>query len=443
MKALLVFPTPKREEVYFNTLPPLGMLTIASYLESKSIPTDVVDCHVTRKMKNFADYDVICFSVNVANVENTVEYIKEIRALGGNRKIIIGGPQDAHRAEFWVREHGVNAVVIGEGEIIIHNYLTAADPLTVKGLVVKDPHGKIVFTGPAPLVMKLDTLPFAALDKVPIHKYNSPFKQAFPISSIITSRGCPSQCTFCFHNPVWRQRSAKNVVDEMEWQHKKLGVNEFWVADDNFTLNRQRAWDICEDIIKRGLNIKLQCKNGIRVDKVDYELLKKMKEAGVWLVSVAPESGNPETLIRVKKDFTLERVDQVVKWCKELDIKTVALFIIGLPWETPKDIYDTLEFARKLNADFVQFARYTPIEGTPLYEEVKDRLVGEFNDVAIHAGTLNYNAPHISAEEMGAFYKTAYRSYYLRLSKIFNILRMLSLRDIFYSLKYTLASGNM
>lgn len=438
-----MFPTPKRREIYLNTLPPLGMLTIAGFLESKGISTDVVDCHVTREMRDFAEYDVVCFSVNIANVENTAQYIKEIRALGGNKKIVVGGPQSPHRAEFWVREQGVDAVIIGEGELVLYEYLTADDPLKVKGLVIKNNEGDVVFTGPARLITDLDSIPFAAIDKIPIRKYNSPMKQAFPISSIITSRGCPEKCTFCFHNPVWRQRSAKNVVDELEWQHRKLGVNEFWVADDNFTLHRQRAWDICEDIIRRGLKIKLQCKNGIRVDKVDYELLKKMKEAGVWLVSVAPESGKQETLERIKKNFTLERVEQVVGWCREIGIKTVGLFIVGLPWETQDDLYQTLAFAQRLNTDFVQFARFTPIEGTPLYDEVKDLLVQEYSDVAIHAGTLNYNAPHISYEEMRQFYKKAYRSYYLRPKRILNILRMLSLRDIFYSVKYTIASESM
>lgn len=443
MKTLLVFPTPKRKEVYMNTLPPLGMLTVASYLESKGIPTDVVDCHVKTEMNNFGDYDAICFSVNIANIENTIQYIREIKNAGGKQKIIIGGPQASHRAEFWVRDHGVDAVVIGEGEHTIHEFLTAKDHLSVKGIIVKDKLGKIVFTGPHQLVMNLDLMPFAAVDKVPVHRYNSPIKQTFPISSIATSRGCPEKCTFCFHNPVWRQRSAKNVVDEMEWQHKKLGVNEFWIADDSFTLNRQRAWDICEDILRRGLKIKMQCKNGIRVDKVDYELLKKMKEAGVWLVSVAPESGDPETLIRIKKNFTLERVNQVVAWCKELGIKTFALYIIGLPWETPAHIHKTLAYAQELDTDFVQFARYTPIEGTPLYEEVKDRLIGEFSDVGLHNGTVKYEPEYISSEEMKDFYKIANRSYYFRPRRMWNIFKTLSLRDIFYSVKYAVASGSL
>jgi len=368
---------------------------------------------------------------------------RALLAAGGKQRIIIGGPQSSHRAEFWVRDHGVDAVIIGEAEQTMYEFLTAKNPFAVKGVVIKDNQGKIVFTGPRQLVMNLDTLPFAAIDKVPIRKYNSPIKQAFPISSIATSRGCPEKCTFCFHNPVWRQRSAKNVVDEMEWQHKKLGVNEFWIADDSFTLNRQRAWDICEDILKRGLKIKMQCKNGIRVDKVDYELLKKMKEAGVWLVSVAPESGDPETLMRIKKNFTLERVNEVVGWCKDIGIKTFALYIIGLPWETPAHIYKTLEYAQQLDTDFVQFARYTPIEGTPLYNEVKDQLIGEYTDLGIHSGTVKYEPKHIPSEEMKQFYKIANRSYYLKPRRMWNILKTLSPRDIFYSVKYAVASGSM
>ncbi len=443
MKVLIVFPTPKRKDIFYNTLPPLGMLSIAAYLESKGITTDVVDCHITKAMKNFADYDIICFSVNIANVENTAEYIKEIHLQGGKQKIIIGGPQIPHRAEFWIKEHGADAVIIGEGEKIIYEYLCAKNPLEVKGIVTKDNQGEIVFTGNAQLLTNLDELPFPALDKVDITKYNSPMKKSFPISSITTSRGCPEKCTFCFHNPIWRQRSAKNVVDEIEWQHKKLGVNEFWITDDNFTLNRSRTMDICQAIIDRRLKITMQCKNGIRVDKVDYELLKKMKEAGVWLVSIAPESGNPETLVRIKKNFTLDTVTQVAKWCKEIGIKTVGLYIIGLPWETPQHIENTIKFAQALDTDFAQFARYTPVEGTPLYEEVKDKLIKEYKDTAIHAGTVNYKIEHISSEEMQKIYKNAHRAYYLKPHRLLNILKTLSVRDIYYSIKYALEAQSI
>lgn len=445
-KVLLIFPTPRRKQAFLNTLPPLGILSIASYLESKGIHTDVIDCHVQTSDPDFSKYDVVCFAVNIANVENTANYIKEIREKGGKQKIIIGGPQVPHRGKHWISEHNVDAVIIGEGELTVYDYLTSNDPSSVKGILHKAGE-EVLYTGDRPLPMNLDLLPFPALDKVPIRKYNLPIKKAFPVSSISTSRGCPAKCTFCYaRDGVWRQRSVKNVVDEIEWQVRKLGVREIWIADDNFTLNRQRAWDIAEDIIKRKINVKMQLKNGIRVDKVDKELLAKLKEAGVWLVAVAPESGKQETLDRIQKGFTLERVKQAVKWCKELDIKTFSLFILGLPWETKEDVEQTIKFANELDTDFVQFARYTPIEGTPIYDEVKMQgmlLENEFKDVGTHVDTLNYHPKLISRDDMAMIFKKAYRHYYLKPRRILNIMNMLSLRDIYYSAKFAFASNSM
>ena len=445
-KVLLMFPTPRRQQAFLNTLPPLGLLSVASYLESKGIHTDVVDCHVQTKDPDFSKYDVICFAVNIANVENTADYIREIKENGGNQKILIGGPQVPHRGKHWIGEYNVDAVIIGEGELTMYDYLTSNNPSSVKGILYKAGE-EVLYTGDRPLVMNLDLFPFPAFDKVPIQKYNLPIKKAFPVSSISTSRGCPAKCTFCYaRDGVWRQRSVKNVVDEIEWQVNKLGVRELWIADDNFTLNRQRAWDIAQDIINRKINVKMQLKNGIRVDKVDKELLAKLKEAGVWMVAVAPESGKQETLDRIQKGFTLERVKQAVQWCKELDIKTFALYILGLPWETKEDIQKTIDFANELDTDFVQFARYTPIEGTPIYDEVKEQgmlLENEFKDVGTHVDSLNYHPKLIDREDMQKVFKKAYRGYYLKPKRILNIFNMLSFRDIYFSAKFAFASHSM
>ena len=101
--------------------------------------------------------------------------------------------------------------------------------------------------------------------------------QARPISQIMTSRGCPYNCIYCFHSlgRKWRPRSARNIVDEIEWQVNKLGVREISISDDNFTLDKKRAEDVCEMIIRRGIKVKIQLMNGIRADRVDKSLLKK------------------------------------------------------------------------------------------------------------------------------------------------------------------------
>jgi len=297
------------------------------------------------------------------------------------------------------------------------------------------------------LIMKLDELPFPALDKVPIEKYNVPIKQSKPISNIITSRGCPMECTFCFHTSIWRPRSAENVVDEIEWQVKKLGVKEIAVNDDNFTLDQKRAEKICDIIIERRIKVKLQSMNGIRADRVDEKLLRKMRKAGFWMVAVAPESGSEDTLEQVKKNLDLEQVVQVVKWCKELRLATYSFFMIGFPWENREDILKTIGFSRKLDTDFVQFSRVFPIEGTEFYGKIKkNNILPEqpvIDDGFFFGSTKHDALTKISNEEVSNLIKKAYRNSYLRPKKMLRILRLLQIQDIYKLARYALITDSM
>src|SRR3989338_1008868 len=440
-KILIIFQTPKKMELYVNTLPPLGMLGIASFLESRGIPTDVVDCYVQKLDVNFAEYDVICFAVNISNLQNTLDTIKLIKEQYPNKKIVVGGPQTLGKGQFYINQKDIDAVIIGEGEFTLYEYLTIPDKTKVAGLLIRDANGKPFYTGNRKLTFNLDIFPFPALDKVPLKKYNMPVKQAHPISSIVTSRGCPSKCIFCFHSTVWRQASAEHVIDEIEWQVNELGVREICINDDNFTLNRQRAWDVCEGIIKRNIDVHIQLKNGIRVDKVDRELLEKLKEAGVWLVAVAPETGSLETLEKIKKEFTLDRVKQVVGWCKELDLTTYALFMIGFPWETKQHVEQTIKFANELDTDFCQFTRVYPMENTPLYNMMNLRPINEFGEDGFQHGTTKYSGMKLKEDEVAELIKRAFRSVYFKPKRALRILKNLSLTDIYYLAKYARISS--
>ncbi len=439
-RILLFVPSSIQGRISLNVLPPLGLLGIASFVESKGIPVDVLDGQVSIEEPDFSLYTVVCIATNISNARNTVHYIQKIREYYPEIKILIGGYQNVDRAKYWLTEYNVDAVIIGEGEYTLYEFLTQADISLIYGLLYFNEKKDLCFNGERKLLMNLDSMPFPALDKIQLNQYNAPLKKAFPVSSISTSRGCPEKCTFCYSREgIWRQRSAKNVVDEIEWQVKTLGVKELWITDDNFTLNRQRAMDIAQMILDRKIKVYLQLKNGIRVDRVDRELLSKLKEAGLWLLSVAPESGNKETLEKIQKGFTLEKVKEVVDICKDIGIVTCGMFIIGFPWETKDNIEKTLQFADYLNTDIVQFARYTPIEGTPIYEELKKEGMireDEFDDISIQTGYMNYQSKIVSKEYFKTIYKTAYRNYYFKPRRMINLIRKMPLSNLISCVKY-------
>lgn len=447
-KVLLATESPEKKELYINTLPPLGILGIASYLESKGIQTDVIDNNI-QKVDYFdvEKYDTVGFSVHCANVSKTLKSIENIKKNFPDKKIIVGGPHILIDPENYIKNENIDAVIVGEGELAVYDYIKNKGNSKHTGLYLKNSDGEIKFNGMGKWITDLDSLPFPALDKVDIKKYDVPLKQKKPISNIMSSRGCPFSCIFCFHSlgKVWRARSAKNFVDEVEWQVNNFGVKEICIFDDNFTLDIKRVNDICDGIIERGINVKFQFTNGVRVDRVNKELLIKLKKAGVWLMGIAPESGNLESLEKMKKQFDLKRVEDVAKWCKEIGLFTHSYFMVGFPWESREHIEQTIDFARKLDTDVTQFSRVIPFPKTELYDMIgKENINVDYTkDVGLFYGNVKHKVQGLSEEEIQRLIKKGYRQAFLRPKKMINLLIKLHWIDLFKLAKYSFISDSM
>ncbi len=444
MKVLLILESAVEKSMYINVLPPLGILGIASYLISKSIDTKVIDCNIEDyNYENIEKYDVIGFSLFCSNITKTFNAAKKIKNKFPNKKVIIGGPHTLTNPEEFIKKDYIDAVFIGESEHSLYEFLTSKDLTNIQGVYFKE-NNKIKFNGLHPFLTDLDSLPFPALDQVKLEKYVFPISKAQPISQIMTSRGCPYSCIYCFHSlgKKWRARSAKNIVDEIEWQVNKLGVKEISISDDNFTLDRKRVEEVCDIIIKRKIKVKIQLMNGIRADKVDKELLKKMKKAGTWLIAVAPETGNEETLLKIKKGMSLECSKNVVKWCKELRISTYAFYMVGFPWETEKHINKTIDFAEKLDTDFTQFSRVLPFEGTELAKMLCAKTDTK-NDIGLFYGNNKYSEQKLSDEQTKKLIQKAYKRCYFKPFKMLRILKILSLKNLYLLAKYAFKTESM
>jgi len=193
---------------------------------------------------------------------------------------------------------------------------------------------------------------------------------------IVTSRGCPFQCVYCAVRHTmglpFRARSAENVVDEIKYWYN-LGYNFFEIVDDCFTMDIDRAKKICDLIIENNLKIKFNLANGIRADRVDEELLIKMKKAGCIFLAYGLESGNEWILKRIRKNITLEKAMETFKLTKRVGIKFAVNFIIGHPDETYEMAMDSIRFAKKIPADYVNFSNMVPYPGTETYNYVKEK----------------------------------------------------------------------
>ena len=447
---LLVFHSAGDRKLSIDNLPPLGILSIASYLENKGIQCDVLDLTVNPKDKiEPINYDIIGFSINISNRQISLKTIDEIKREFPAKHIIAGGSLCISNPEYFLSNPNIEAIFVGEGEEALYEYLTFDNKEKVKGIYWKK-DTDYIYTGKRKWIENLDALPFPALNKVDIKKYNCYPKRKLPISSIMTSRGCPFNCIFCSHSmgKKWRYRSASNVVNEIKWQVYELGVKEICIFDDNFSLDKRRAEMICNQLIEEKVPITLQFTNGLRVDCLDYNLLYKLKEAGTWLIGLAPESGNPQVLKKIKKGFNHTQIMHVRKKCKKLGIKTFGFFMIGFPFETKTDIEDTIKYSIELDCEVVEFNKVVPYSKTELYDIiVKSGYQTDNNPLCVqsyHEGTINtHKVGDLEPEDLKDLIRIAYRSFYLRPRKMVDLLRTFSLRDLFELTYYALRTKNI
>lgn len=227
------------------------------------------------------------------------------------------------------------------------------------------------------MIEDLDSLPFPARELYDHESYKRYFRRyhGYTITSMITSRGCPFECDFCsrpIFERTYRTRSPANIVDEME-SIISYGYDRIWIADDIFPINKKLGVKICDEILRRGLDVEWECQ--CRADLIDKELAAKMKGTGFYRIFFGLESGNDEVLRIMRKRITVEQAKRADYTADYAGIKVRAFFILGYPGETTETMLDTIRFASSLPLDYLSFTVPYPIPGTGLYDKVKDRVV--------------------------------------------------------------------
>lgn len=275
---------------------------------------------------------------------------------------------------------GIDYAVRGEGEVPMLALLNREAPETIKGLVFRK-NGRLIDNGQAEAVEDLNTLPFPARDLLPMERTLalSPRGERDKRSlSVITSRGCPYHCRFCSIHPVcgykWRPRSPENVVAEIEECQKRFGINHVEFEDDNLTFNIDRAISIFEKLVTLPDMPTWSAHNGIRIDRLNKELLALFKKLGCTRLNLAIESGTEKMLSLMDKKLSLAKVSEVVKICGKLGIECYGFLLVGYPGETEESFQETLRYFRKLKSMGLTWASpfiVKPYRGTPLYDLCK------------------------------------------------------------------------
>jgi len=404
MRVLLIFPpTTIYPEEDPSLVFPLGIGYLAAVLEQRGYEVHVIDCiaekeELTKKEDGTFHVGLTWSEIRekIAKINPdvvgisclcTADYINAVMVSGIVKEIddipvIFGGAHATALPKETLQNKNVDYVILGEGEYSLPALLESIGDKSalrrVDGIGFKE-NSKLNIKPITKYIEDLDSLPFPARHLFPMEKYlhtrrvHNYIAKRQPVAQMITSRGCPLKCTFCAIHHIWgrkwRFRTPKNVVDEIEHLIREYCIREIHFEDDNISLNKKRMMEICDEIIKRKLDITWTAPNGMWVQTLDRELLKKMQDSGCYRVSLGIENGNQQFLTNVvKKNMNLEKVRTVVKKLKELKIKSTGFFMVGIPGETKETILETIKFAKSLDLDDAIFSIYVPYPGAELYD---------------------------------------------------------------------------
>jgi len=434
----------KNFEKVVNIIPPLGLMYIASVLEKHGFEVRIIDCYLEKskidlhKILKKESPDIVGISTATPTFGDVIRIARMILNNFPEIFIVIGGyhvsaiPRQALSSGYF------DAGIIGEGEItfleLVKEFQKKYPKLSkINGLAIKKSN-KITFTKPRAFIKNLDSIPFPARHLVPPLSRYRPTPASYkrlPVGILISSRGCASKCTFCdraVFGCTYRERSPGNVLDEVEELRYKFGARELKFFDDNFTLNKKRLFNICDEFKKRKIDIEWSCLT--KANLVSKEILMKMKKAGCWQVLFGLESGDSKILKSLNKGITLEQGKRAVRLAKKIGLSVRTDFLMGVPGENLITMGETLEFAKKMNPSFAHFNKFTPYPGTEIYNRlVKEGYKFDFNKFYSQLDHLHsiYSPRGISPKQLGEFVSKSYKKFYLRPRYIFN--RLFEIRD--------------
>jgi len=424
---------PHVESVYgIPNYPPLGLAYLSACLKKERIEHEILDLRLYANWKQrFVDKLLEGFSlVGISSTTFAFDKTEDLARIVKRKKpgcfVAVGGAHASLMKERILRENkDIDFVIVGEGEdsfVELCNEIKAErDFNKIKGLAFKKKNGRIIFNGMRDLNHELDMLPFPDYDKFNLSKYHGDTsfvgilkkRRMFPIS---TSRGCPFECIYCsvpvINGRRFRARSPENVIREIKYLIKRYNAKIIDFLDDNFTLDIERAKEICRLIIKNKLKIMWGPPNGIRVDRIDEELVGLMKKSGCIGVALGIESVDDEVLRNLKKHISFEQVERAVHLFRKYMIPVKAFFLVGSPGGSELEVRKALKFAIKNKLKEARFSMLTPYPGTELYDWVdknKYWKVKNPNEEIIkytHAGSLKslYEEPGFPADEKERVY---------------------------------------
>lgn len=465
MKITLINP-PYFESTYQNSkhkiaviqYPPLNLALLAATVRESGHEVRILDLNIGTEFtpENVIEIirqnppDLIGLTMTSAQYEEAREINRAIKTSFPHILCVVGGPHATALPRETLEDCLFDVAVIGEGEDTLRRIASGIPLPNIPNIWYRTSDG--VAETPRNLTpLEMDKLPFPAWDLLDLKQYTAAqiMSRRERVGPLETSRGCPYGCLYCNKNifgKKFRFKSPARVVDEIE-KMLELGFEEIHIVDDNFSTNLERAKEICREMIYRGLKFPWSPWNGLRVDRLDPELLNLMQQAGCYRIHIGIESGNQQLLDRMQKGTRLEQIRQAVQWIKATKMEVFGCFMLGLLDETEATMRQTIQFAKELKLDYAKFTIMTPMPGTELFDYLDERGLIKHKQWSKYnfSSTVEemYQHPSLSWEIISKTYNQAYREFYLnprfifhRIFHNFSLKRLLSDFINFFKIKW-------
>ena len=396
MRIVLVHPTgsnwvPGKKDVtaIANRMAPLGLISIAAYLEREGHEVFVLDClgpgaaknndaHVRSILRK--DPKMVGFSATTSGFLDAYDLAERIKARRPHVKTVFGGVHISALGSTLLDGYAaIDYLCLGEGEATLAELVSGKNPAHVNGLAWRD-GDQAVLNPPRPQIPDLDDLPFPSYEKLKGFPkgYNLPLFSYIntPGATMVTSRGCPYQCSFCDRSVFsrgYRYNSAAYIYAHAAYLKRCFGVRHINIYDDLFTAHRNRITEFCSLLVSKPLNMQFNC--AVRVGHCDDELLEMLKSAGFLQLSLGIETGDESQMAVHKPGVHLHAVRDTVRRIQAKGLRAKGLFMMGLPGETIESIRKTTEFALSLGLDDMNMSKFTPFHGAPLWGSIEEEGV--------------------------------------------------------------------
>ncbi|HNQ68451.1 MAG TPA: radical SAM protein [Bacteroidales bacterium] len=431
--------------------PPLNLAMLSGWIREKGFDTAILDCGVqaeTPEAFNKILHSIyaekkhksiyVGFYVCTPTAHQCYDLSKIVRQIIPNCTILAGGPHATFLPEEVILQSEVDIVVMNEGEITLEEILSQKPLETIKGIAYLNKKGNIVQTLPRERITNLDKLPMPAYDLLEIKKYRPPIGSFIRLPSFIVSfsRGCNNNCFFCtktIGNGGF-QKSPQKIFEEINYLKTNFGIIDFVFVDDTFTAYKNSVIEFCNLLITNKTNITWHCYS--RVDTIDRELLKIMKESGCHQIMYGIESFDDNVLKTIKKNITSEQSISIIKMTQEFGISVRLSMMVGNIGDSTKACESSIKMILKLKPDFINVLIATPGPGTPFFKWAKNQNRIKTYDWSKYTGaSAIVELNNFSEKQIYKYFRKFWVSFYFHPAIILKHLKKLTNKVALFNIK--------